>query len=145
MADLINVGSAYDDPDCDRGRPALRKINTKLAELETEIDSLLSTVNYIEIGVWNMDSTASKDVSYTVPTGYTLIGYKAFILNDAGTGLFNGLQSQGYNTIPIVCSYFHSTNKFGLTRNESDFFDSTDFNDAVMNRGYIVLDLVIIS
>jgi hypothetical protein len=145
MADLINVGSAYDDPDCDRGRPALMKINTKLTELETEIDSIISTVNYIEIGAWNMDSTASKDVSYTVPTGYTLIGYKAFILNDAGTLLCNGLQSQGFNTIPLVCTHAISLDKFTVTRNESDFFDSTDFNDAVMNRGYIVLDLVVIS
>ena len=145
MADLINVGSAYDDPDCDRGRPALRKINTKLTELETEINSLLSTVNYIEIGVWDMDANANKTVSYTAPTGYTLIGYKAFILNDAGGVLSNGLQSQGFNTIPMECSYSYLANTFTLNRNGSDVYDSTDFNDAVMNRGYIVLDLVVIS
>ena len=145
MADLINVGSAYNDLDTDRGRPSMVKINNKLAELETEIDSLLSTVNYVNIGTWDMDGTASKTVSYTVPTGYTLIGYKAFILNDAGTVLSNGLQSQGFNTIPMECSYSYSANTFTLNRNGSDLYDSTDFNDSTMNRGYIVLDLVLTS
>jgi len=142
MADLINVGSAYNDLDTDRGRPAMVKINNKLSELETEINSIVLLVPYIEIGAWNMDSTASKDVSYTVPEGYTLIGYKASILNDAGTALYTGLQSAGFNTIPLICNYTYSTNKFTLTRNGSDFFDSADFNDAAMNRGYIIPDLI---
>ena len=92
---------------------------------------------------WNMDTTATYEVSHDLPDGCLIIGCQATILSDTGvqyplnatsasTGLCQGGVS-GYNLTPGYISFVRLTG--GL-------FDSSDFDDITINRGYAVIDFI---
>lgn len=96
----------------------------------------------VDIGVWDMDT----DITATVLHG--LADYKKirsiqviiredsdvlrFPLNRAHTG--TGAVSGGVENISTVNIILH--------RIPSGFFDSANFNDVVMNRGYVIIDYI---
>lgn len=114
----------------------------------TEVDSISDqgtvaangiAIKVIEIGVWNMDST----VTVTVAHGLTLsdiLSVNISILADtslAVESLFGTAQGTGsakdHGGVSIGSTLVE------LTRVNSGAFDNTAYNDAVMNRGYIVI------
>jgi len=88
------------------------------------------------IGIWNMDLTASIDVNYTVPTGYSLIGYEVFISSDGEDSELNPLTLGGsIESVLSVDGYFT------LSRIVSGHFDNANYNDGAINRGHILIHL----
>lgn len=95
---------------------------------------LVKTV-VIDIGVWNMDATPFVQPAHSIDLTKVL-SFHAIIHNDAldeillmsynnGTGIAQG-------SILLYPAYFE------ISRIAGGDFDSTDYNDAVMNRGYII-------
>ena len=98
-----------------------------------------STLKYnkVDIGAWDMDATVGTNV--TLPGGgLTVLDYTIIIYNDAGTDHYN---FEASNQTPPAAEpngraafYAGGVN---LNRTASGFFDSTAFNDGVINRGHI--------
>lgn len=95
------------------------------------------------IGAWNMDGTASVDVSLSISaqTDYSdIMSIEAFILDDTKANLYPISYSPGAGN---VAGYAFLTTpaapKATLTRVTSGFFDNTTFNDGVMNRGFVIV------
>lgn len=99
----------------------------------------------VEIGAWNMDADSNKVVSTDVP--YEKVrGYNFVILADSSLGDFMypttsvvGLSGFEYGVAGVATS---SSGDFQVTlsRAASGFFDSTNFNDPLQNRGYIIIE-----
>ena len=90
----------------------------------------------ININAWNMDSTASVSVAHGLTFG-NLRGVSAMIIDDSGSIFYDFYcyNVAGTGTIGITID---STN-VNLYRLSSGFFDSSSFDDGVMNRGYIFI------
>lgn len=132
---IINIGSAYNDPSADKQREAWDKANDNFTELYTK------KYAYFSIGTWNMDTTASVPVTWTgYAAGMKVININAVIFSDSGE--------------PFGCSIFHlggggvliqddgyGVKIFTLTRAESGFFDSAGY-DGSANRGYVFVEYI---
>jgi hypothetical protein len=85
-----------------------------------------------EIGTWNMDSDATKVVSFSLNVNIKrissihLVIYKDDLSEVFGIG---GIDS---------CKY-DATNGVTVTRTASGIFDGTDFNSTSINRGIITI------
>jgi len=85
-----------------------------------------------EIGTWNMDSDATKVVSFNLNvtikriSSIHLVIYKDDLSEVFGIG---GIDS---------CKY-DATNGITITRTSSGIFDGTDFNSTSINRGRITI------
>lgn len=92
-------------------------------------------VKVLDIGDWNMDSTATINVAH----GLTLAKIRAVyvtIRDDADTSYFtleynNGTEVYGH--------YLLSSSNVGLTREASSPFDSANFDATSFNRGWIII------
>ena len=90
---------------------------------------------------WNMDTTATYEVAHNLPDGCLIIGCQATILSDDGVQYpLNCMQSgvisggvQGYNL---------TEGKITFVRLTGGFFDSTEFDDKTIDRGYAVIDFI---
>jgi len=92
----------------------------------------------VDIGDWNMDSTASVSVAH----GLTLAkirAYDVFIRNDSGE-LWRTTQ---YDATTFISAYAKAdATNIVITRYSPSFFDSTDFNATSYNRGWIIIEYV---
>ena len=83
----------------------------------------------IEIGSWDMDTTATVNIAH----GLTLTNIRAveaFVYSDS---------LAGYYPIFVAGIGYATTSDVTLTRDSAGLFDSTNFNDAGINRGFIVI------
>jgi len=135
---VINVGSAYDDPDSDHGRPALIKCNENFTEIYDALAGITKVL--VDIGVWNMNADATKDVAYTPPSGKTIAGISGVIYRDTDGHVYP-IDYQDLNGNVVTGLYYDGTN-FKLFRIGSSIFESTNFDSTAMNRGLIVVDLI---
>jgi len=96
----------------------------------------------INIGVWNMDSTSAVSVAHGV-TLTKIVSVSGILFNDAlSTGdpiPYTGDTDAGDHDLYI--SSVTTTNVI-LNRVTGGDFDSTNYNDAVMNRGYILVTYI---
>lgn len=99
--------------------------------LNTDISSNVRTRYRLEIGVWDMDSTVTANVVHGMADYTKIENVSVHIIPDAGTSR-TMLAGEGLVTV------FSSS--IGLQRTTGGVFDSTSYNDAVMNRGYIYFD-----
>jgi hypothetical protein len=98
-------------------------------------------VKKVQIGDWNMDSTASVDVAHGVSDYKTILFVTARIRDDSDA-IYSLLTSFGQNATAIGPGVdlngkvvrWDSTNVV-LTRETSQHFDSTDYNSTSFNRG----------
>jgi hypothetical protein len=109
----------------------------KLSNSTTSVKSVYHKV--LAIGGWNMDSDATKDVSHGLSDYTKIIAATINILGDTdytqkmhfdhnyATGVYGTIYSSGAAVVTNI----------RLTRGSG--FDSTNFNDATINRGWIVI------
>lgn len=112
-------------------------------------EALLRTIavrrKVINIGVWDMDATASITIEPAI-TGLdetTVRSFHAFIVNDAGTAIYNLCHGNSVTSLPgnILAGVNMSGDFiFTLSRAAASLYDSTSFNDGAMNRGYIIVE-----
>jgi hypothetical protein len=96
----------------------------------------------IPIGVWNMDTTAQKDVAHTLGVGiFNCKSYCITIISDSGTQYFdiNYFDDSADPTLLGGGLCFFTSTAFRLRRRTGGMFDNNGFDDAVMNRGFITL------
>jgi hypothetical protein len=90
----------------------------------------------INIGPWNMDANDYPDSTFLNVDFTKIFSAQAWILNDAlNSCLPLVMAASGGNTgiIGIYPTYFIVQRFIG------SIFDSTNYNDAVMNRGYVIV------
>jgi len=90
---------------------------------------------------WNMNATATFEVDHMLPTGCLIVGCQATILSDAGVQYPLGCISAGVVQGGIV-GYNLTAGTISFTRLASGIFDSTDFNDDTIDRGFAVIDFI---
>ena len=89
----------------------------------------------IEIGAWDMDASATPGaILHGIASIDDIRSVDAFIINDNNT--------ERYQFAPGAVSLFATSTDIVLNRENAGFFDSTDFNNAVMNRGYVIVKYV---
>ncbi len=100
-------------------------INTDNMDLKTKV---------IEIGAWNMDSVSSVSVAVGVEQGQVR-NISAVIRNDPDTSLafLAGCNENGTLTGQVQMISGNAL----LTRRTGGLFDSTAYNDTLINRGWI--------
>jgi energy-coupling factor transporter ATP-binding protein EcfA2 len=95
-------------------------------------------IKVIQIGAWNMDSVSTKSVTHGLADVLKIRDISAMILDDAGTsirkldGNFDGVNFNGgiddISALSIV-----------LQRFTTGIFDDPEYDDAVINRGYLTI------
>ena len=99
----------------------------------------LSDIMKIDIGPWNMDTTNSLFVPDGSPliTSSTIRSVEVYIRNDLQTQLRRLDIVAG----PVNGSWNYNGSGFNLIRVTGGFFDSVDYDDGVINRGYIMVGI----
>lgn len=87
----------------------------------------------IPIGAWDMDASTIKTVSWTLPSSHYVVGFDVVIISDDGYNVYHLDGDNGWSR------YQNNLSNFYLSRILSGIFDSTSYDDAVMNRGYITV------
>jgi len=82
----------------------------------------------VNIGDWNMDTTALVNVAHGLADNQKIRSYHAFIRDDAGTAVYP-LDTFGSTTFDV------GLNQFELNRTVGLAFDTTDFDATGYNRG----------
>lgn len=99
-------------------------------------------VKVIDIGAWNMDGSANKLVSLGGLTTSDIVHVSLWIYSDTGALDSPGLGEIGAGGAAfdgLGFSISSGTGNISISRITGGFFDSTNFDDAVMNRGKIVV------
>lgn len=98
--------------------------------------ALLKTI-MLELGVWNMDASNSKIISFSTVPKENVRELSAIIFNDSGQAFSfeSAMNGSETNTNYIA----HTGSNFQLNRANGGYFDGTGYNDTVMNRGYLIL------
>jgi hypothetical protein len=130
------------------GKAGVTSVNTTWQDIvdyiSTQIGYDPNTEAIIESGAWNMDSTETKNVSYTPPSGYEVVSYGCTIIGDNGA-LKYPIDYEYSEDSPNTSGYIiYTGTQFQLWRKTSGYFDSTGFNDGAMNRAYIYVKLRLI-
>lgn len=90
----------------------------------------------IEIGAWNMDADTSTTAAHGIADFSKIRSVNAFILRD--DSLYNTPLAGPFGAVSGV----DATN-VELLRVASGIFDNSSYDDAVMNRGFIVIEYII--
>ena len=103
--------------------------------------STIVRLKIVDIGDWDMDSTAILSVAHTIGDFKKIRSVQAFVRNDTDTlyyplntpdFLYTGTAEGGVN--------YWDTSIVRLGRITGGVFDSADFNATSYNRGYIVIE-----
>jgi hypothetical protein len=88
------------------------------------------------IGAWDMDATGGVDVPHdlTLDEVLRVVNVNVMIINDAQTNI-RPLFTDGNGGTAIFASLVN------ITRRMSGVFDSTNYDDATINRGYIYIEI----
>lgn len=139
----INIGSAYDDPSADKIRDGFDKVNDNFTEnydaiavIQSQIGTIIKEL--VEIGAWDMQGTANKTISWSLPSGKRITSINATIYADTGSSAL----PINYNDSVYVVSgnCFYNGTGFRCDRISAGIFNSSSFNDAVINRGVISVE-----
>ena len=91
----------------------------------------------VEIGDWNMDSTANVDIAHG-QTYANIRRVSVIIRNDADSFRYSFCNFYD-GTVDIGVSWYSSTN-VRIFRLTGGAFDSTDFDSTSYNRGWIIIE-----
>ena len=90
---------------------------------------------------WNMDTTATYEIDHILPTSCLIVGCQATILSD--TGVQYPLNCFSSGAVQGGVSGYNLTNgMISFTRLAGGLFDSSEFDDTTINRGYAVIDFI---
>ncbi len=117
-------------------------------EIDKAADGIGVTIprqKLIEIGDWNMDSTASKSVSHGLDVT-KIIGVRAMIRNDSDASHFPLAQSRGDGAAEFAeaagnISYIGAT-AVALYRVTGGYYDGANFDSTSYNRGWLIIDYI---
>jgi hypothetical protein len=104
--------------------------------LDTGDDNTLK-FKVVEIGDWNMDSTASVSVAHGVSSEQNIRGVQVFVRHDTSSVIYPLTRASGASSVSGISSV-NATN-VNLDRFASGAFDSTDFDSTSFNRGWIYI------
>ena len=90
-------------------------------------------VKVIEIGDWNMDSTASKTITTGIPLD-NIRAVHAIIRGDSGTLLIKDITEGG--AIKLEEDGFENV-RVKLERTDAGVFDNSNFDATTYNRGWV--------
>jgi hypothetical protein len=100
------------------------------------VDGINANQVIVEIGPWNMDTTASLSVAHGQVFS-NIRGVQVLIADDDGNFKYNLEVAQG-----AIQGYFEVGNiNIDLTRVVSGLFDALSFTGTLATRGWIVIDL----
>lgn len=145
----LNIGSSYDDPSADSARIAFDKIQDNFDELYAqdvatiaEVDALQTQVStpikeVVSIGVWDMDTDGTKDVSWSLPVGMSIRSIDVIILADSGSSAYP-LEYVDFGTMYAQGHCYYDGSNFKLARLAAGVFDSASYNGAGI-RGFITV------
>lgn len=105
--------------------------------LDTGDDNTLK-FKVVEIGDWNMDSTASVSVAHGVSSEQNIRGVQVFVRHDTSSVIYPLTRASGASSVSGSISSVNATN-VNLDRFASGAFDSTDFDSTSFNRGWIYI------
>jgi hypothetical protein len=97
----------------------------------------------IPIGAWDMDATATLFLAHGLDLGgagttvANIRGVRCVIINDAES---SAAEIDFWNGTIVGGTVNVSASLVTLTRTIAGFFDSTDFNDTGINRGYVIIE-----
>jgi hypothetical protein len=105
------------------------------------VDGSIVRTKIIEIGDWNMDTTASKDVTHGLPDFKKIRNVSAIIKRDDEAIYWNlaSITSAGQLGGSVGAL---GTSVLTLYRVTGGNFDSTDFDATSFNRGWVYIDYV---
>lgn len=115
----------------------MSKQHHSLSALSSAFEEGILKVKVVEIGGWDMDADASKNVAH----GLTLSKIRAVsvvVRNDAGDTYYAFSTASPTNPHDIVIQYIDATNVV-LQRANSTAFDSTGYDQTPYNRGWITI------
>lgn len=97
----------------------------------------------VEIGDWNMDTTAAVDIASGV-TFTKIRSVNGIIRNDADTLYFPIAPSYSVSGSinPVTFEYASTPTTIRLARVAGGAFDSTNYNSTSYNRGWLVVEYV---
>lgn len=112
-------------------------------QITNPIDSVYSPTNLrlevVEIGPWDMDAVDSISFNPGLVIA-NVIAASAFILNDVGTAVYPlNMCTGSADTTPQGGIQLIAAANCMLHRLVGGRFDDLDFDDAVMNRGYMLV------
>lgn len=146
----LNYGSSYNDPSSDSARTTFDKCQDNFDELYAqdiatiaEIDVIqaqisTSTKEIVPIGVWNMDTDATKSISWALPSGKTIRSINVIILPDTGNSAYR-LDNVEQSTFTLEGGFYYNGSAFILARKGAGTFDSASFDGSGF-RGYIIVE-----
>lgn len=146
----LNYGTAYNDPSSDSARTTFDKVQDNFDELYAqdiatiaEIDVIqaqisTSTKEIVPIDVWNMDTDATKSISWALPSGKTIRSINVIILPDTGNGAYR-LDNIEQSTFTCEGGFYYNGSAFVLARKGAGTFDSASFDGSGL-RGYIMVE-----
>ena len=102
-------------------------ITDDIDALETRIGTNNFTI--VDIGSWDMDASLTKSVTHGL-TFSKIKSWQVTIINDDGNGLSDFISGGAISV---------TTTQFTLVRTIGGAYDNTNFDDSVMNRGYITI------
>lgn len=113
-------------------KPNCNNLNDLLELWGTIIGGLLDNVLVLDIGAWDMDATASLNVAHGLSANeFASIEDVAVLIDDDGVTLKTPLNQDG--------SFSVDATNVMLARNGGGLFDAVAYDDAVQNRGKIVI------
>lgn len=101
----------------------------------------------IDIGSWNMDTTPGVNVSYTPPTGFLVVGFKAFIRPGTSVGTVTDqlkpldIANLTTDVVDGNIEWTPGSTQFELNRKTGGGFDQGAYSGTGFNRGYIIVNL----
>jgi len=95
----------------------------------------------LNIGFWNMDTSSSRTVSHGLPDITKIISITGIIIRDdnAQVYIFGGKGTFTAGTFPQLSVTYINTVSLSLVRVDGSTFDSNNFDDITMNRGFLFL------
>ena len=106
-----------------------------------QTDNALLKTKVIEIGDWNMDSTAFIDIAHGVSDYTKIRNISVMIIEDApGTNIYSFGDSLAFVATIAVTQYVRcNATNITLFRDLDGLFDDTDFDSTSYNRGWITI------
>ena len=127
----------------------IQDVNGNFASRTLSAESINNGSGYIKsvrvpIGSWDMDATQQVEVS--IPTVITIDNFysaEAWIINDA-QGSYDPIEGQSSTGGAGGRAQFSASgNAINVIRATGGFYDSASFNDATINRGWVIVKYLV--
>jgi hypothetical protein len=117
------------------------KIKNGILQLGTETTTDGYQFLILNIGNWNMDSTASVSILHTLSATEwkTIKSITGMIRNDLDNAYYNILQDGGGGLSSDCYINFFNSTSITLDRTAGGIFDSTNFDSSPFNRGFLTI------